>query len=191
MNDSQFINKERLIKYIALLRGINVGGNRKVEMKRLKLLFESLNFVNISTYLNSGNIIFESNKNQDELKEEIEKELKNEFNFDIQTLIKTEEEIKFIAAAIPKEWQNNSEEKTDVAYLFKEIDSPQTINELPIKKEFLNIRYVKGAIFWRVSRKNYNKSHLNKIISHKLYQLMTVRNVNTARFLAGEKADLI
>jgi uncharacterized protein (DUF1697 family) len=51
------------------------------------------------------------------------------------------------------------------------------------------MRYVKGAIFWNVDRKKNNKSHINKLIGHKFYQLMTVRNVNTARFLAhaGEK----
>ena len=59
------------------------------------------------------------------------------------------------------------------------------IDELPIKKEFLDIRYVKGAIFWNVKRDDYNKSQLNKIINHKSYKLMTIRNVNTARYLAG------
>ena len=43
------------MKYFALLRGINVGGNRKVEMKRLKNLFQSLGYANVVTYLNSGN----------------------------------------------------------------------------------------------------------------------------------------
>ena len=44
--------------------------------------------------------------------------------------------------------------------------------------------YVKGAIIWNVTRDNYNKSQLNKIISHKIYKEFTVRNVNTARYLA-------
>ncbi len=175
------------MKYIALLRGINVGGNKKVEMKRLKAFFEALGFTNVSTYINSGNIIFESDKKHNEIKEEILKNLKKEFGFDIQTLVKTEKEMKTIAAAIPEEWQNNPEQKSDVAYLFKEIDSKKTIDELPIRKEFLDIRYVKGAVFWNVKRKDYNKSHLNKIISHRLYKLMTLRNVNTARYLAGDK----
>ncbi len=173
------------MKYIALLRGINVGGNRKVEMKRLKNLFEALGYTNVVTYLNSGNAIFESGIKQEELQSEIPKKLEKEFGFEIQTLIKNEKEVKKIAKAIPKEWKNDSEQKTDVAYLFPKIDSKTTIDELPVKKEFIDIRYVKGAIFWNVDRKNYNKSHLNKIISHKFYQLMTVRNVNTARYLAG------
>lgn len=175
------------MKYIALLRGINVGGNRKVEMKRLRNLFESLGYENVSTYLNSGNVIFESGAEREVLQNDIPKKLKKEFGFEIQALIKKEKEIKNIANVIPKEWQNDSEQKTDVAYLFPEIDSKKTIDELPIKKEFIDMRYVKGAIIWNVKKKEYNKSHLNKIISLKQYQLMTVRNVNTARYLAGIK----
>lgn len=175
------------MKYIALIRGINVGGNRKVEMKRLRNLFESLGYENVSTYLNSGNVIFKSDTEREVLQNDIPKKLKKEFGFEIQTLIKKDKEIKNIANVIPKEWLNDSEQKTDVAYLFPEIDSKKTIDELPIKKEFIDIRYVKGAIIWNVKKKEYNKSHLNKIISLKQYQLMTVRNVNTARYLAGIK----
>ena len=173
------------MKYIALLRGINVGGNRKIEMKRLKVLFESLGYTNVSTYLNSGNVIFETDKKQKSIQIEIQSSLHKEFGFKIQTLVKNENEIRKIAYAIPKEWKNDSEYRSDVAYLFKEIDLKKTVDDLPITKEYIDIRYVKGAIIWNVKRKEYNKSHLNKIISHKLYQLMTIRNINTARYLAG------
>ncbi len=173
------------MKYIALLRGINVGGNRKVEMKRLKNLFKSPEYVNVSTYLNSGNVIFESKASQVALQKEIPSYLSKEFGFDIQTLIKNEKEIKRIANAIPIEWENNSKQKTDIAYLFPEIDSPKTLEELPIIRAFIDIRYVKGAIIWNLKKKDYNKSHLNKIIGLRLYKHMTVRNVNTARYLAG------
>jgi uncharacterized protein (DUF1697 family) len=175
------------MKYIALLRGINVGGNKKVEMKKLKALFESLEYMNVSTYINSGNIIFHSDKNKESVRQELEKSMKKEFEFEIQVLVKTENEMQKIAASIPTDWCNNNEQKTDVAYLFADVDTKKIIDELPIKKEFIDVRYVKGAIFWNVKRKNYNKSHLNKIISHKAYQSMTVRNVNTARYLADCK----
>ncbi|MBD3346443.1 MAG: DUF1697 domain-containing protein [Chitinivibrionales bacterium] len=175
------------MKYIALLRGINVGGNRKVEMKRLRHLFESPGYANVATYLNSGNIIFDSNTKQTVLQNDIPKRLKKEFGFEIQTLVKNEKEVKKIADTIPKEWKNDAEQKTDVAYLFPEIDSKQTIDELPVKKEYIDMRYTKGAIIWNVKKIEYNKSHLNKIISLKQYQFMTVRNVNTARYFAGIK----
>ena len=175
------------MKYIALLRGLNVGKEKRIDMKDLKRIFESLNFEKVSTYINSGNIFFETEKEQKDLDQKVKEILKTEYALVIPTLIKTEEEIKFIANAIPEEWQNNSEEKTDVAYLFSEIDSEEILNELPFKREYIEVSYVKGALLWNVKRKNYNKSQLNKIIGHRLYQFMTVRNVNTARYLAWKK----
>jgi uncharacterized protein (DUF1697 family) len=174
------------MKCIALLRGVNAGNRRRVEMKKLKTLFESLGYANVSTYINSGNVIFNSSKKQDAISEEIGSCLKKYLEFEIQTLVKTEKQIKEIANAIPKEWQNDSVQRTDVAYLFESIDSSRTLDEFPVKKEYLDIRYTKGAIFWNVDRKNVNKSQLNKLIGHPLYQMMTIRNVNTARFLAGQ-----
>ena len=174
-----------LMKYIALLRGINVGTSVRVEMKRLRSLFESLGFLNVATYINSGNVIFESDLPKKSALSMIQAAILNEFGVEIPVIVKTQKEMAAIASAIPDEWRNDTEQKTDVAYLFDDIDSPEIIEKLPVKREFIDIRYVKGAIFWNVSRENYNRSHLNKIISHKLYRLMTVRNVNTARFLAG------
>ena len=175
------------MKYIALLRGINVGGKNKVEMKKLKSIFESLGCINVSTYINSGNVIFESDQIRGRLQANVEKSLKNEYDFEIPLLIKTQQEIQRIAEAIPISWRNDSDQKTDVAYLFQEIDSEETTRILPVKKEFITVKYVEGAIIWNVERNFLNKSQLTKIISHPLYQSMTVRNVNTARFLAKNK----
>lgn len=169
------------MQYIALLRGINVGGNNKIEMGKLRNLLVSLGYTNVKTYLNSGNVTFESTETP--LGINLTNILNKHFGVSIPVLIKTYTEIKSIADAIPSNWVNDNEWKCDVAYLFDEIDSEQTISELPMDKKFCDIRYIKGALFWRVNRNDYNKSRLNKIINHKYYKLMTVRNINTARFL--------
>ena len=178
------------MKLIALLRGINAGKLRRVEMKRLKVLFESLGYSEVLTYINSGNVIFESGKKSSVVRREIGARLKKEFGFSIPVLVKTSREMQKISRAIPEEWENDAEQKSDVAYLFEKIDHKNIINELPVKREYIDVRYVKGAVFWNVPRKDYNKSHLNKIIGHKHYQFMTVRNVNTARFLGGQRLDV-
>jgi len=175
------------MKYVALLRGINAGKIRRVEMKKLQAVFAALGYMNISTYINSGNVIFSSKKTPSIIQRDLEKNLKKEFGFAIPTLVKTEKEMQKIAQAIPATWQNDAQQRTDVAYLFKEADSNMIIDELPIKKEFIDVRYIKGAMFWNVRRADYNKSHLNKVVGCKIYQFMTVRNVNTAKFLAGIK----
>ncbi len=174
------------MKYVALLRGINVGKGNRIDMKTLKSMFESLGFTNVSTYINSGNVLFEGEGECADIRRQVEAAIKQEFGVEIPTLIITGKQIVEIANALPAEWKNDSIQKSDVAFLFPEIDAESTIEELPIKREHLDIRYVKGAICWNVRRENYNKSHLNKIIGHKSYQFMTVRNVNTARYLAGK-----
>ncbi len=173
------------MRYIALLRGINVGKNKRVEMARLRALFEALGCVEVSTYINSGNVIFESSKSREVISREAGENMQKEFGFEIPAIIKTQTEMKRIAEAIPADWQNDPKQRTDVAYLFNNIDSKKVIDELPLNRDFVDVRYVKGAVFWNIDRKNYNKSRLNKLIGHELYQHMTMRNVNTARFLAG------
>ena len=172
------------MNYIALLRGINVGGNKTVDMKRLREVFESLGYTRVRTYINSGNVFFSSLKTSSKILAELKDAFKVAFGFDVATLIKSGEQIGSIAASIPESWQNDDEQKTDVAYQFDEIDNPGIISDLPMKSEFVRTIYTKGALIWNVDRKDYSKSNLNKLISHKYYKLMTVRNVNTARYLA-------
>ena len=170
--------------YIALLRGINVGNSVKINMKELKILFEQCGFSNVSTYINSGNVLFKSNDKKNSITENIEKVLHIMTGNEVKVLVKTKSEMVKIVSSIPDNWQNNDVQKTDVAYLFESIDTENIINELSIKKEYIQLIYVEGALIWNVRRGDYNKSHLNKIISHKVYKDMTVRNVNTARHLA-------
>ena len=172
------------MKYVALLRGVNVGKACRIDMKELRSLFESLSCINVSTYINSGNVVFESVEDKDIIRNKIEAGLEKEFGCKIPTLVLTHEEIMHIAEAIPKKWQNDASQRTDVAFLFPGIDAMKTMNELPMKKEFMDIRCLDGAICWNMDRNNYSRSHLNKIISHRLYQVMTIRNVNTVRYLA-------
>jgi uncharacterized protein (DUF1697 family) len=83
------------MKYVALLRGINVGGNTKVPMEELRQLFSQLGFAGVKTLLNSGNVIFEAKeKNENILREKIEEELEKHFGFLIRTLIRSQEEMR-------------------------------------------------------------------------------------------------
>lgn len=169
--------------YVALLRGINVGGNNKISMKELKLALEKNNFENVFTYLNSGNLFFSSNLKSD-LAKKISEIIKVEFNLEIKVLVINSQKAKAIAEAIPKNWLNNEEQKTDIAYLFEEVNNEEIINNLPIKKEFLTLKYIDGALIWNLKKENYNKCDFKKLISSKIYKEMTIRNVNTARKIA-------
>ena len=177
------------VKYVALLRGINVGNGARVPMRDLKSLLEELGLTDVITYLNSGNVVFCSSLSRPELDQLLQRELERAFGGEIPTLIKTSAEVVEIAAAIPCEWGSDAREQTYVAYLFRDVDGPSLIDELPVKRQFMTIFYTPGAIVWNIKRENYNRSQITKIAAHSSYARMTTRNVNTARKLAALCAE--
>ncbi|HUQ84785.1 MAG TPA: DUF1697 domain-containing protein [Candidatus Limnocylindrales bacterium] len=85
-------------KYVAFLRGINVGGNKKVPMEDLRKTFESLGFTNVKTLLNTGNVVFEGEKTNAET---VEQELEKHFGFPISVIIRTIYDIKSLVDSNP------------------------------------------------------------------------------------------
>lgn len=168
--------------YVALLRGINVGGNHKVDMKTLKKVFEDIGLQDVKTYINSGNVIFKTSKGSKEiLVKRLEVAIEKEFKFYIKVLIKDFNEIKEIVNALPNEWLNNNKMKCDVMFLWEDVDKKEVLKELIIKPDIDDVKYVSGAILWRVDRDKVTKSGMLKIIGTNLYKQMTIRNCNTLR----------
>lgn len=172
------------MRYVGLLRGINVGKSVKVPMKDLKLLIEDIGATDVVTYLNSGNVVFTSDTDIQELQKQIELKLEQQFGQRIPILLLSSTTVRAVRDAIPNEWENSEREQTYIAYLFPEADRPNLIEELPVKHHLIEFKYVPSAIIWNIKKENYNKSQITKIVSHKSYERMTTRNVNTARKLA-------
>jgi len=169
--------------YVALLRGINVGGNNKVEMKRLKNTFELLGFANVVTYINSGNIIFEDfSRRQDIIIDEIESAIKQDFQLELKVLIRNLDNIETICQELPATWLKNEMMRTDVMFLWEKFDRPEIKKDLKINPVD-NVKYLPGALLWNVEGKNYSKSGMLKLMGTELYKNMTIRNVNTVRNL--------
>jgi uncharacterized protein (DUF1697 family) len=172
--------------YVALLRGINVGGNNKVEMPRLRQAFESLGYGRVSTYINSGNVVFEASQSDiRSLSTAIESAVESRFGFTIKTLVVKSESVLKIAAEVPADWVNDGAEmKCDVLFLWPEIDSPAVLDQLDHRPGIDELLYFPGAVVWRVLRKDYGKSGMNKLIGSEVYKKSTARNINTVRKLA-------
>jgi len=170
--------------YLALLRGINVGGKSMVSMTTLKTCFEALGFEDVQTVLNSGNVLFRTDRvGQGAITKTIEAGLLAEFDLPVKALLKTHDQLKDITAAIPKAWVNNIHTKCDVMFLWPEADNPAVLAQLPTNPAIEEVQYVPGAVLWRVSRANQDKSRMTRIVSTPLYQHMTIRNPNTVRKL--------
>ena len=169
--------------YVALLRGINVGGKNKVDMKKLKATFESLGYTNVVSYINSGNIVFEDlSKAKKELAVEIEDAIKSDFQLDIKVLVKSFEDIKLICSQLPDDWLKNEVMRTDVMFLWDDFDRPETLQQIKINPVD-HVKYAPGAILWNIEYKDYTKSGISKLSGTEIFRNMTVRNVNTVRKL--------
>ena len=169
--------------YVALFRGINVGGKNKVDMKKLATTFEMLGFKNVVTYINSGNVVFEESSKEISIMEfELEKAIRQDFQLDIKVLIRDLENIDNLCRELPAGWLKNDKMRTDVMFLWEEYDTPDVIKLLPINPVD-KVLYIPGAIVWNLEGENYNQSGIMKLIGTKLYKNMTIRNVNTVRKL--------
>lgn len=168
--------------YIALLRGINVGGKNKIGMKLLKQTFVQVGMNDVVTYINTGNIIFSKNdKSKAELSRILENAIHNDFGLQIKVVVRSVDDVRGIINAIPETWKNDSEMKSDVMFLWDEIDDESVLENLVIQPNIDTVKYVPGAILWSVDKKNVSKSGMSKIIGSKIYKQITVRNVNTTR----------
>jgi uncharacterized protein (DUF1697 family) len=168
--------------YVALLRGINVGGNSQIKMAELKAMFEKLGFTDVKTYINSGNVIFTTAQtNALNLQQEIEKSIEKDFNFSIKVMIRSHDQIELLVKEIPDAWVNDKTMKCDVLFLDKEVDNAKILNQLPHNPELENIKYIKGAVVWRIDRDKVTKSKMYKIVGTPFYKQITARNPNTVR----------
>lgn len=170
--------------YVALLRGINVGGNNKVPMRELKAVFEAAGMSDVRTYINSGNVVFTTSESDRlALTANIESAIVEHFGFGVSVLVLDIEQIRSIVARLPDAWANNDAMKCDVVYLWDEIDSPAVLDELRFRPEIEDVFYTPGAIIHRIDRANATKSGLPRVVGTPIYKQMTVRNCNTARKL--------
>jgi len=184
MKTQESHQKQPFITYVALLRGINVGGKNKIEMAKLKQTFERLGFANVQTFIASGNVIFRTDESDyEKLVQKIESAMKTDFGITIKVLLRDFKSMEKLVRAIPASWVNDKHIKCDVMFLWKDIDNKDILKTLPSNPAIEDVEYVSGAVLWRIDRENASKSRMFKIVGTKLHQQMTVRNPNTVRKL--------
>ena len=170
--------------YVALLRGINVGGNNMISMKSLTASFEALGFKEVATYINSGNILFKSRPTgARKLESKIEKMLVAEYQLGCKVVIRSAGEMARLVENLPKTWNDDKNWRYNVIYLRHAIDSNDVLSAINWKKNIEQVTYVPGTLLWSARVKDIPRTAMLKLASHKLFQDMTVRNVNTTRKL--------
>ncbi|MHB1018381.1 MAG: DUF1697 domain-containing protein [Coriobacteriia bacterium] len=174
------------MKYVALLRGINVGGANKISMAELKSAFEDAGMLAVRTYINSGNVLFSTEiKDRSRLVDLLQHAIQGHSGVSADVQLRTEEEIAAVVGAIPAEWTNDASMKCDVVFLQPDVDGAEILEELGPRPGIEDALYVRGAVIWRVDRTDATRNRLTRMVGTPLYSRVTVRNCNTVRKLLG------
>lgn len=170
--------------FVALLRGVNVGGNNMISMKSLKESFEAMGFTNVSTYINSGNIIFQSKEDDPrKLEKKIEQMLSSEYQLESKVVLRSLSEMEKLVKSLPQKWGDNSDWRFNLIFLRHSIDSEKILDELPANSDIEEVLYRPGTLLWSVQASEANRSKFVKLSTRKSFKDMTVRNLNTTRKL--------
>lgn len=171
--------------YIALLRGINVGGNNKISMAELKTAFSEAGFANVSTYINSGNVIFSSSKNDANVKKDCEALIAKRFSLDIAVCIISAAELAQALANAPGWWNRDKETKHNAMFVIAPNTAQDILEEMgEIKPEYEKIAFHGKLIFWSAPLATFSRTKYGTMASKAAYQKVTIRNANTTRKLA-------
>jgi uncharacterized protein (DUF1697 family) len=172
------------VRYVALLRGINVGGKTLVKMDALKACLEELGLDNVSTYIASGNVLFESGEDDAaKLETKIERAIEKRFELPVKVVVLDRRAYARIVKAIPKQWMGDATVRANVAFVRRGTDAKRVVRELQPDPEIEQVKAVNGAILWATKRDALNRSVMRKLIGGAAYKELTVRNLKTTRKL--------
>ena len=172
--------------YIALLRGINVGGNNKIIMADLKAAFEQRGFQRVSTYINSGNILFLSDLDAIAVKSACEKLIAEAFGLDIPVCVISAADLAQAMAHAPAWWNKMPNARHDAFFVIPPMTAAEICSHVgAAKEEYEKAAWYGGVIFWSAPMATFSRTRWSKISKDKaMYRAITVRGANTALKLA-------
>jgi uncharacterized protein (DUF1697 family) len=168
------------MRYVALLRGINVGGKSLVRMADVKDCVEKLGYDDVSTFIASGNVLFAtSERNAAKLESTLEQALDRRFGLPIAVVVRSRADLRYTVEAIPSSWIGNDRLRVNVAFLRRTLDGRRLARELQPREGVDELVATKSALIWATRRDALTRSGMQKLIGGAAYKDMTVRNLNT------------
>jgi uncharacterized protein (DUF1697 family) len=113
----------------------------------------------------------------------IEKLILEQFGFDVKMLIITHEHLMSIHGSIPIHWESEKGMRPHVAFLWKEIDTPDILESISVDPEKHPVKYVPGALIWNVELRTWSKDEIYRYLNSKASKYVTIRSINTVRKL--------
>lgn len=178
--------------FLALLRGINVGGKNIIPKEALKECFEDCGFDNVRTYIQSGNILFRSQvKSTKQLVEVVQARLSERFAYEAQATILSKRQYRSALQAAPATWGKDDTRKHNALFTLHGVRPDRLMAQLPPPKDGIeSVAIATGVIYWSISKQHQTKTTLMSLAKSPVYQQVTVRNHNTVLKLL-ELFDLV
>lgn len=174
-------------RYIALLRGINISGKNKISMPELKSHFINLGYTDVQTHLNSGNVLFSVDENNEMLlADTIEAMIQEQFDLDIPVIVISQKTLKDLLRNAPDWWGKGDKEIYDNLIFVMPSTTAENIAEKigEPTKELEQVCICENAIFWSFDRKKYAKANWwKKTASAGIGEFLTIRTANTLKKL--------
>jgi uncharacterized protein (DUF1697 family) len=173
--------------YVALLRGINVGGKNLVRMPALKACFEANGFEDVATYIQSGNVLFSSPETRaPELAGRIEAMLGQAFGYKATVVVRNRRQMQAIVKRAPKGFgAEPAKYRYDVIFLKEPLSAKAAITSVPTKPGVDEAHAGTGVLYFSRLISKATQSRLNRIVSSPIYPNVTIRNWNTTTKLLG------
>lgn len=171
--------------YVALLRGINVGGNNKIPMAELRACFEAAGFTAVRTYINSGNVLFESQATDEtQLVGACEAAIEKQFGFFVRVSVIGETELRDAMDHAPSWWGTDTGSKHNAIFVIAPASAEEIIRSVgEAKPEYERVASHGRVIFWSAPIKTFSRSRWSGIVGTKAYRDITIRNSNTTKKL--------
>jgi uncharacterized protein (DUF1697 family) len=168
-------------KYVALLRGINVGGHNIIKMTDLKACFETLGLQDVSTYIQSGNVIFSSDElGIAKLTEQIESALSKTFNYKSRLVLRSKKQLKAIITKAPKGFGTKPDTyRYDVIFLKGPLTAAKAMKSVTMEEGVDKVYAGTGVLYFSRLISKASQSHIARLVTLPVSQNMTIRNWNT------------
>jgi uncharacterized protein (DUF1697 family) len=173
-------------RYLTLLRGINVGGNNIIKMVDLKACFEEMGFTNVVTYIQSGNVLFDSEESDiNRLTTRIEQILSEQFSYASRVVLIPQAKLHRIIQTAPEGFGDFPVEyRYDVIFLKPPVSAAEALSNIKTKEGVDFVTAGDGVLYFSRLSSMSSQSQMNKMIGTAIYKAMTIRNWNTTTKLA-------
>ncbi|HEY3484670.1 MAG TPA: DUF1697 domain-containing protein [Ilumatobacteraceae bacterium] len=164
-------------RYVALLRGINVGGKNKVAMAELREAFEDAGHGDVRTYIQSGNVLFESSAARRGLEDALERLLEQRFHLPLVVVVRSLAQLRKIVTDAPSGFGEHPDRyHSDVVFLKSPLTAKGAMRVVQLREGVDQVWPGAGVIYFARLSAERTKSRLGKIVGTPEYQLMTIRS---------------